>query len=102
MKIVIFLILPILIALAWKYISIASETLRQLKLGKDPEIDPMQSAILPEIIAMLILSFVSYVIVNIFSPANSVKFVASGQLVFLIFLAPFTLKHWWGLRQVQP
>lgn len=102
MKFVIFLILPILIALAWKYISIASETLRQLKQGKEPEIDPMQAAILPEIIAMLILSFVSYVIVNAFSPVNSVKFVALGQLVFLIILAPFALRYWWGLRLVQP
>jgi len=94
--------LPILIALTWKYVSIASETLRQMKQGKDPEIDPMQSAILPEIIAMLILSFVSYVIVNIFSPVNSVKFIALGQVVFLVFLVPFVLRYWWGLRRVQP
>ncbi|MDO3386900.1 hypothetical protein QWI17_13720 [Gilvimarinus sp. SDUM040013] len=102
MKIIIFLILPILIALTWKYISIASETLRQLQQGKEPEIDPMQSAILPEIIVMLILSPIFHLAVKLFDPINSVKFVALGQLTLLALLLPFVARFWWGLKQFKP
>jgi len=92
-KIVIFLIMPLLIAALWKYNSIACETLRQIKLGKKSEIDPMQSAVLPEIIIFIILSLVTYLIVNIFLPENSVNCIFIGQLTLLILLTLFAVKY---------
>ncbi len=95
--------MPILIALMWKYASLSSETLKQIRQNKEkvPVLDPMQEAILPEVIALLIVSFVSYVVIDIFTPANSVKYVAVGQLGLIFFLSPFCLWYWLGLRHVK-
>lgn len=100
MKIVVFLILPILIALMWHSLNVSSATLKLLEENKEPVLDPMQTAFLPEVISLLVLSFVSYVVVNIFVPVNSVEYVAYGQVGLVLFLSPFVLKYWLALKRV--
>jgi hypothetical protein len=80
-----------------------TEALKQLKQNneKAPVIDPMQSAIMPDFILQLFISFVSYLILNVFNSTNSVKYVAIGQLGLIFFLSPFCLWYWLRARRAQ-
>ncbi len=101
MKIVIFFILPILIAILYKYVILSGQVLRQVERGEEPNIDPMQRALMPEIVIFIILSLLIYALVERFFLINSEKYILFGQLGITLLLIPSAVKYRVAKRKNQ-
>lgn len=98
MSVIVIFLLPVLLAVAYQYIYVTSAELRAIRAGTDCKLDPMQRAVVPGIIALVILFSVAYMWVSMFWPEQGVQCLLFVQLAFLALLSPFVIYYGYSVR----
>lgn len=80
MSFLVIFVLPVLIAFAYKYICVTAHEIKAIKSQDVAALDPMQRAVIPEIVALVILSSVTHIWISKFYPVRGLEVMLLSRI----------------------